>query len=121
MKLSGMLRLDREFSLCYNQIRTLQPNIHYNTTLTLNNYMRVKELKKLLENIDNERIVIMSTDCEGNSYSPLDTIDDSSTYLAETELWGELGIEKLTPELRKLGYSEDEIGGEKALVLYPVN
>jgi len=84
--------------------------------------MKVKELKKLLETVDDNRLVIMAKDGEGNGYSPLAEIDDCSTYKADSTWSGEIGIEKLTPELKKQGYSKlDMCGGVKALVLWPIN
>lgn len=37
--------------------------------------MTVKKLKKLLEGLDDNTVVIMSKDSEGNSYSPLSGYD----------------------------------------------
>lgn len=84
--------------------------------------MIVKELKIQLENVDENRLVVMAKDAEGNGYSPLAALDDASTYLADSTWSGEVGIEKLTPELKKDGFTkEDVIGGVKALVLWPTN
>lgn len=84
--------------------------------------MKVKELKKLLENIDENRVVIMAKDGEGNGFSPLAGLDGGSSYLADSTWSGEVGFEKLTPELIKQGYSEaDVIKGKPALVLWPIN
>jgi len=51
--------------------------------------MKVKELKKLLENCNDEDMVVLSLDGEGNSYSPLDGIEEriyvpETTYLGST-------------------------------------
>lgn len=84
--------------------------------------MKVKDLKKLLETVDDERIVIMSKDSEGNDFSPLSSLDDESAYESDSTYSGEIGIEKLTPELEKKGYTEEEVShGVPALVLWPVN
>lgn len=84
--------------------------------------MKVGRLKELLKNIDNDRIIVLSRDSEGNSYSPLAEIDDSYVYVAETTWSGEIYIDKLTPELVKLGYSERDVAdGDPALVLWPIN
>lgn len=83
--------------------------------------MKVKELIKLLEKEDENRIVIMSSDGEGNSFSPLCDIS-TGAYLADSSYSGEVGLEKLTPEAIKDGYTEEDvIKGEKALILYPTN
>lgn len=84
----------------------------------------VRELIKELESIENkERIVIMQRDAEGNGYSPLYSIDDTSAYKATTTWFGEVGFEKLTEELKKAGYNEEDImtDGQPCLVLCPVN
>lgn len=84
--------------------------------------MKVKELKKLLEPVDDERIVIISKDGEGNGFSPLAELDDASNYKADSTWSGEVGIEKLTPELEKQGYCEEDVNdGVPALVLWPNN
>lgn len=85
--------------------------------------MKVKELKKLLENVNDERIVVMSKDGEGNGFSPLYFLDDESRYLADSTWSGEVGLEKLTPKLQNQGYGDEDVleDGELALVLWPVN
>lgn len=84
--------------------------------------MTVKELKKLLEKVDDNRIVIMSSDGEGNTYSPLADIDDSKNYTPDSTWSGDIGIEELTPELINGGYTEEDVSdGEPALILYPTN
>lgn len=87
--------------------------------------MKVKELKKLLQNVDDERIVIMQADGEGNSYSPLCTIDDESNYRADSTWSGIVGYQKLTAKLIKQGYSDGDIvsgeGAEPCLILVPTN
>lgn len=84
--------------------------------------MKVKELKRLLEKIDDNYIVIMSKDAEGNGFSPLDELEDSRCYLADSTWSGEIGFKVLTPELKKEGYSEEDvIDGEPALILWPTN
>ena len=83
--------------------------------------MKVKDLIKLLQKEDQDRIVIMSKDGEGNNYSPLDEISTCS-YRAETTWWGEVGLEELTDESIEQGYAEEDVvDGEKALCLWPVN
>jgi glucose dehydrogenase len=84
--------------------------------------MKVKELKKILEKVDENRIVIMQKDEEGNGYSPLDGISDEENYKANSAWSGEVGYEKLTPELKKAGYGEDDtLEGEPACILFPMN
>lgn len=86
--------------------------------------MTVKELIEMLETVENKnRIVICMKDAEGNGYTPLSDIDDQFAYRAEATWYGEVGYEKLTDELKKLGYSEEDIieDGEPCLVLCPLN
>lgn len=86
--------------------------------------MKVKELKKLLEGVDDERIVIMQKDGEGNGYSPLDNIDSNSVYIPDSSWSGEVKYEKLTPTLESFGYTEEDCDdgtGEPAVVLTPIN
>lgn len=77
--------------------------------------MTVKELIERLQKEDPERIVVLSIDPEGNGYNELRAIE---TY---TYSDGEIGIEELTPDLEKAGYSEGDMieGGKKAVVLWP--
>jgi hypothetical protein len=70
--------------------------------------MKVKELIKLLTNFNQEDIVIMSSDSEGNNYSPLASIYTGS-YRAKNSYSGEVGILELTPALIKAGFSEEDI------------
>jgi hypothetical protein len=83
--------------------------------------MTVKELIEVLEGENPDRLVVMSKDSEGNGFSPL---ADASTesYQASCTWAGEIGIEKLTPELEKDGYTEEDVmDGVPALVLWPTN
>ena len=85
--------------------------------------MTVKELIKELQEVKNQdRIVIMQKDGEGNGYSPLyDTSTDA--YVADSTWSGEVYIEELTEELRKQGFTEADMSddGKPALILGPVN
>lgn len=85
--------------------------------------MKVKELIALLQEEDGEKEVIMSSDGEGNSFSPFADFGNQNTYVADCTWSGEMGFSELTPELEKDGYSEEDIrtDGVPALVLYPVN
>ena len=84
--------------------------------------MNVKELKKALEGVDDNRIVVMSKDGEGNSFSPLSDLDENHNYKADSTWSGEIGFAEMTEELKADGYSEgDLLDGEPALILWPVN
>ncbi len=84
--------------------------------------MTIKALIKLLQAEDPNRIVIMASDSEGNSHSPLDGLS-TCAYRAETTWSGQTGLEKLTSQDRKDGYTEDDLleGGKPALILHPTN
>lgn len=69
--------------------------------------MKVKDLKKLLENEDDNAIVIIQKDSEGNGYSPLYSTY-TGYYEAENNWSGEISLEK-------------DSNGIPALVLQPRN
>ena len=85
--------------------------------------MKVKEFIKQLQKQNQEAVVIMSSDGEGNSFSPFDAFGNVDVYKADSTYSGEVGFSKLTPMLKKKGYGEGDIleGGKSALVLYPIN
>ena len=85
--------------------------------------MNVKELKKLLETVDDDLIVILQKDGEGNGYSPCAGIDDEMNYEPESTYSGTVGYRKLTPELIEKGYSEEDClpHAQPALIFYPIN
>lgn len=79
--------------------------------------MTVKELKDLLLDVDEDRVVILSMDSEGNSYSPM-----SKSYGLNMYKDNEIGLEELTPRLEAMGYSDEDVleEGEPSVVFYPV-
>jgi len=83
--------------------------------------MKVKELIELLKEENGERIVVMSLDGEGNSYSPLSSIGTAS-YLADSTWSGEVGLEELTENDKMWGYTGEDVmeDGEPAIILHPV-
>jgi len=84
--------------------------------------MTVKELIEELQAVDPGRLVVMSSDVEGNSHSPLCDLS-TGAYAAESTWAGEYGLEKLTPEDEEAGYGEEDVleDGVPALCLHPVN
>ncbi len=84
--------------------------------------MKVRELIKKLEIENQEAIVIMSSDAEGNNYSPLSGVADGA-YEPENDYRGEVGCLELTDELIDEGYDGEDIleNGEIAVILYPTN
>ena len=84
--------------------------------------MTVAELIECLKQTDQDRLVIMAKDGEGNGFSPLaDT--GASAYRADSTWSGEIGIEELTEARKEKGYSEEDVmdDGVKAFVLWPTN
>lgn len=79
--------------------------------------MKVKELLEKLKDYDGEREIILSSDPEGNAYFPLYVLGTCAYIPIEREI----GIEKLTPTLKKEGYTEDDVrsDGIPALLLSP--
>jgi hypothetical protein len=67
--------------------------------------MKVKELIELLEKEDGEREVILSSDAEGNKYSPLTKDFGINTYVPESTWNGDVYEEEITEEMKKQGYS----------------
>lgn len=82
--------------------------------------MNVKKLIKELKKCDQDRIVILSSDSEGNRFSPVYELCKSA-YRDGDSSDGEVGLEKLTDELKKAGYSKEDVmtDGVPAIVLYP--
>ena len=84
--------------------------------------MTVKELREVLSNYNDDDLVVVSKDDEGNSYSLLEDVDECS-YVAESSYNGYIGIRELTDEHIKAGYTEEDLieDGVNAIVLYPIN
>lgn len=83
--------------------------------------MKVKELKKILEEFSDEDEVIMSQDGEGNEFSPLSD-HSHDVYIADSTYSGQiLG----RPEDRKEGEDEENYASEgegvNCLTLWPAN
>lgn len=75
--------------------------------------MKVKELIEKLKAVDPDMLVVMSSDAEGNGFHPLE--DAETGGYAD----GEVGLLELTEELKAKGYSEEDVRGEPAMVLWP--
>lgn len=80
----------------------------------------IQRLIELLEACgDKSRVVILSSDPEGNDYGPL--TEDGLSFGAYRD--GEVRLEELTEAHIKDGYTEEDLFEEgtavKALVLYP--
>jgi len=84
--------------------------------------MKVKNLIKKLEKMDQNAEVVMSIDPEGNGYSSLKQILEDMGFVEEE---GEIYINKLTKKDREEGFSEMDLGDLKdpnrvnCIVFYP--
>lgn len=81
--------------------------------------MIVRDLIKLLEKEDPERLVVCQGDPEGNFFSELEDIE-SMAYDSRNN---EVGYEELTEELRNEGFDEADVmeNGIPSLILIPQN
>jgi hypothetical protein len=79
--------------------------------------MKVKELIKILKKADPDALVVVSSDGEGNNYSPVCDFDDSFRYEKDTS-WSGVLVEK---------DDEDDEDGERwdaaepCFVMWPIN
>jgi len=71
--------------------------------------MSVKELKTLLEGENDNDVVVMSSDAEGNKISPLDGIE-TGYYIPDTTWDGEFRTD-----------IDDDSQAESAILFYPTN
>lgn len=80
--------------------------------------MNVKELKEFLNNLPDEMEVVLQSDPEGNSYSPLQGTDNNSVWEESSGICYSLGW---THDEACLSEDEwDEIKkSKKSLILYP--
>lgn len=87
------------------------------------NYITVGEFKEHLNNYDDNDVIIMSKDEEGNKYSPLDE-GMESIYEPECTWSGNIHyLDDMTSEEIEEKYGEDIKNGNlvKCIVLYPIN
>ena len=79
--------------------------------------MTVEELISQLSRLDPQALVILQRDPEGNGYAPLSGAEGNGAWDNDER---EYGYARLTPELEKRGYSEEDcIEGVPAVVLWP--
>lgn len=88
--------------------------------------MTVGQLKKLLAALPDNLVVIMQKDAEGNGYSPLSDVDGiNNVYVPDSTWSGEVYYKKLTPQLRKAGFTIEDTypddDGINCVVLSPIN
>ena len=76
-------------------------------------YLRVGDLRRHLEGLSDDVLVVMSKDAEGNNYSPLAEAEAEWTYFPDTTWSGEIH------EIHKDDIRFDD--GVPCIVLWPVN
>lgn len=81
--------------------------------------MTVKELRRELDLFDDDDLVVLQRDPEGNGHARLDTCY-LAAFCEEMGGRGHVGLVELTPEDRANGFDEDDIvDGPRAIVLMP--
>jgi len=70
--------------------------------------MRAGELIKVLQTVDENTVVLVASDAEGNAYGELYAVSTDQGYLKEGY---EISVHflKLTEELEEEGYTEDDM------------
>jgi hypothetical protein len=82
--------------------------------------MTVAELIEALKEMPQTALVVLSSDAEGNSHSPVARIM-IGRYEAESAYRGTIGLYELTEDLEAEGYTdEDVVNGPPAVCLWPV-
>lgn len=83
--------------------------------------MTVAQLIKELKKLPKDALVIMSSDGEGNGFSPVAAVGIGA-YEAENTWSGQFGLHELTEEDKEQGYSEEDvIDGPLAVCIWPIN
>jgi len=85
--------------------------------------MKVKELRETLKNYPDEMEVIVQSDSEGNSYSPLYCVDGNAVYIAREPWYGDVFSTDSSAEDECVDEEEwDEmLRMPRSLILVPVN
>lgn len=75
---------------------------------------------KLLKEQDPNALVVLSRDEEGNGFSELGDVATNMNF-AKDGYDGNVGYRELTPKLKKLGYTEEDLleDGKPCIVLWP--
>ncbi len=82
----------------------------------------VGKLKEMLNEYNDDFVVVLSSDGEGNNYSPLWQIDDNGMFNKRDKEYA--GIRELTETLIEQGFSEEDLADKKSynadcILLYP--
>lgn len=85
--------------------------------------MTVRELIAELSKLPPDALVVCQKDPEGNGYSPLYSISELGGYVPDTTWSGDRYELALTPELKRMGYTEEDVraDAQPAVFLCPVN
>lgn len=78
----------------------------------------VAALRRILATEDPARLVVLSSDPEGNRYHALHSVSSNMAYDPRTH---EVGLGELTTAAAKLGYTDADVvpKGRAAIILYP--
>lgn len=88
--------------------------------------MTVRELIALLSQENGDDLVVLARDSEGNGFSPLSEEVSADMYIANSTWSGEVKLRKLTRELAKSGWTEEDVGtpeegAQPCVTLWPMN
>lgn len=80
--------------------------------------LTVGQLLRILAAEDPAKLVVLSSDPEGNSYHTLHSVSASLCYDPKSR---EVGLDELTPQAIRLGYTDADVlrRAKPAVVLYP--
>ena len=73
--------------------------------------MNVGELRKAIEELPDDMLVIVSSDEEGNDFKRLRTVGTDQVFIDEQYGRGYIMYKELTPELKAWGYTEEDVYG----------
>lgn len=81
------------------------------------NVWTVKDLKEALSQFDNDDVIVLTSDSEGNCFDTLYTVE-AMQYISEHH---EVRYRELTDDMREQGYTEEDVttDGQPAVVLWP--
>lgn len=84
----------------------------------MDKFWTIGDLIAKLQEMNQDRLILLSSDSEGNSFRPLDDFFWEGAYNPET---GDIGLETLTDEDEIEGYTDEDVikGGKPVLILYP--
>ena len=77
-----------------------------------------QRLNALVADDQGDRVVVLARDEEGNRFAELYDLDDNARFSACN---GEVGPQHLTPEMKRQGFTSEDVkrSGKPALVLWP--